>query len=108
MSALINPAADDLPSLDVPTEYRGLQDWSAALDVQLASLSGICAQLHGWEAATPDDDLLMIQLNQIVAHAAAAEGDRIAESYEVVDVGFQILYDLADAYGIEPDELDAD
>lgn len=105
MSAL-TPAFDGLPGIDLLAEYRSLQDWSAALDDQLAGLNGITAQLQGWEAATPDDDLLMIQLNQIMAGAAVAEADRVAESYDVVDVGFQIVFDLAEAYGIDPDDLD--
>lgn len=107
MSAL-TPAFDGLPGIDVPAEYRGLQAWAEVLDVQLACLNGISAQLHAWEAATPDDDLLMLELNQIIAHAAAAESERVADSYDVVDVGFQIVFDLAEAYGIEPDDLDAD
>jgi hypothetical protein len=105
MSALITPGPDGLPGIDLPAEYQMLQDWSAALDVRLKGLEGISAQLHAWEAETPDDDVLMIQLNQIMAHAAAAEGDALVEAFTVVDAGFEVIYALADAHGIDPDDL---
>jgi hypothetical protein len=108
MSALITPGSDGLPSIDLPAEYRLLQDWSSALDARLASLKGISAQLHIWEAETPDDDLLMIQLNRIMACAAAAEADALGDAFAVVDVGFDVLYALADANGIDPYDLDDD
>ena len=106
MSALITPGADGLPGIDLPAEYRLLQDWSTALDARLANLEGISVQLHDWEAKTPDDDLLMIQLTRILAGAAAAEGDALVEAFTVVDAGFDVLYALADAHGIDPDDLD--
>jgi len=106
MSALIIPGPEGLPGIDLPGEYRMLQDWSTALDARLAGLEGISAQLHDWEANTADDDLLMIQLNRILAGAAAAEGDALAEAFTVVDAGFEVIYALADAHGIDPDDLD--
>lgn len=108
MSALITPGSDGLPGIDLPAEYRLLQDWSAALDARLESLKGISVQLHAWKAETPDDDLLMIQLNRILAGAAAAEADALVDAFAVVDVGFDVLYALADAHGINPDDLDDD
>ena len=104
MSALTTP--DDLPGIDLPAEYRLLQDWSTALDARLVSLEGISAQLHGWEAETPDEDLLMIRLNQILSGAAAAEAEALIEAFAVVDAGFDVVYALADAHGIDPDDLD--
>ena len=106
MSVLITPGADGLPGIDLPAEYRLLQDWSAALDVRLAGLEGISVQLHAWEAETEDDDLLMIQLNRILAGAAAVEADALGDAFAVVDVGFDVLYALADVHGIDPDDLD--
>lgn len=106
MSALITPGSDGLPGIDLPGEYRLLQDWSTALDARLADLEGISAQLHAWEAETPDDDLLMIELNRILAGAAAVEADALVDAFAVVDVGFDVLYTLADAHGIDPDDFD--
>jgi hypothetical protein len=106
MSALITPGADGLPGIDLPAEYRLLQDWSTVLDARLESLKGISVQLHAWEAETAEEDLLMLQLNRILAGAAAAEADALGDAFAVVDVGFDILYTLADAHGITPDDLD--
>lgn len=106
MTAQITPGSDDVPGIDLPAEYRLLQDWSAALDARLANLDGISKQLLAWEAATPDDDLLMIQLNRIMACAAADEADALADAFTVADVGFDVLYAVADAHGIDPDDLE--
>lgn len=105
MSALITPGSDGLPSIDVPAEYRLLQDWSAALDARLANVEGISAQLHEWEARIPDDELILIQTRGILAGAAAAEADALADALTVADYGFEVLYALAVAHGIDPDDL---
>ena len=106
MSALITPGSDGLPSIDLPAEYRLLQDWSSALDDRFENLTGILDQLKAWSTETEDDDALMIELIGILAQAGAAEADALAEAFTVADYGFDVLYALADAHGIDPDDLD--
>lgn len=105
MSALITPGSDDMPGIDLPAEYRLLQDWSSALDDRLENLKGILRQLKAWSAEVEDDDPLMVEFIGILAEAGAVEGDQLAEAFAVVDVGFDLLYTLADAHGIDPDDL---
>lgn len=106
MSALITPGADGLPGIDVAWEYRALQDWSASLDERLSNLEGISAQLHAWEAEVPDEEPVLREFRRILASAAATEAEKIAEAFAVVDVGFDVVYDLADAHGLDPDDFE--
>jgi hypothetical protein len=106
MSALITPGADGLPGIDLPAEYRLLQDWSATLDTRFENLTGILDQLRDWSTEVHDDDPLMIEFIGILAEAGAAEGESLAEAFTVIDYGFDVLYALADAHGIDPDDLD--
>lgn len=106
MSALITPGSDGLPGIDLPGEYRLLQDWSASLDERLVNLKGILRQLKTWTAETEDEDPLMIEFIGILAEAGAVEGEALAEAFAVADVGFDVLYAVADARGLAPDDLD--
>jgi hypothetical protein len=106
MSALITPGADGLPGIDLPAEYRSLQDWSNMLDDRLENLKGILRQLKVWTAETPDDDPLMVEFIGILTEAGAVEGEALSDAFTVVDAGFDVLYALADAHGIDPDDLD--
>lgn len=106
MSAQITPGSDGMPDIDLPAEYRLLQDWSAALDARFASLTGILDQLKTWSTEVVDDDPLMLEFIGILAEAGAAEAESLAEAFTVADYGFDVLYALADAHGIDPDDLD--
>jgi hypothetical protein len=105
MSSLITPGSDGLPGIDLPAEYRMLQDWSSALDERLENLKGILAQLTEWTGEAGEDPL-MCEFIGILADAGAVEGEALAEAFTVVDVGFDVIYDLADTHGITPDDLD--
>jgi hypothetical protein len=106
MSALITPGADGLPGIDLPTEYRSLQDWSNTLDDRLKNLKAILRQLKAWTAEVVDDDPLMVEFIGILAEAGAVEGEALSDAFTVADAGFDVLYALADAHGIDPDDLD--